>query len=596
MLVFDLETNGLLDDVSRVHLLAIHDTDTGVTDVYDDQPTTANASIRKGLSRLYAAPVIAGHNIIGYDIPVIEKIYGLKYEGMALDTLVLARLAYPEIKGIDYQLQKEGKLPGNMIGRHSLEAWGHRLGVLKGDYKGGWDNWTPEMETYCRQDIEVTLAILKKKAVASLPSNAIETEMEVAKILERQSRYGFAFDRTRAEKLYSRLLKRQRELTKQLRGYFPSWYASQGEFTPKRNDRGKGYVAGSTFTKVKYTEFNPASRFHVADRLKKHYGWSPTEYTEDGAPKLDEKVLSNLPYPESRLLAEYYLISKRIGMLAEGSQGWLQNVGKDGRIHGRVNTVGAVTRRMTHSNPNVAQTPRVGSPYGEECRRLFTASEGRVLVGIDASGLELRCLAHYMATYDNGEYAEVVAKGDVHSRHQHAIGLATRDQAKTFIYAFLYGAGDFKIGLILGKGAAHGRRVREKFLAEFPALAALKSKVEDVARKKGTLASLDGAPMQVRSIHAALNTLLQGAGALLMKKALIICDADLQVKHGLKPGVDYEFVANIHDEWQIETVPHLADLVGTTAVRALEKAGESFNFRCPITGKYKVGKTWADTH
>jgi DNA polymerase-1 len=595
MLVFDLETNGLLDDVSVVHCLCIHDTDTGETEMYDDQPSTSNASIRKGLTRLMCAPQIAGHNVIAYDLPVIEKLYGLTYEGATFDTLVLARLAYPEIKGVDYQLQKKGELPGKLIGSHSLKAWGYRLGVLKGEFDGPWHEWTQEMANYCEQDIKVTLALMAKKAVASLPSTAIEIEMEVAKIIERQSRYGFAFDEAKAEKLYSRLLKRQRELTKRLQGFFPAWYASQGEFTPKRNDRGKGYVAGATFTKVKYTEFNPASRYHVADRLKKNYGWTPTEFTEDGAPKLDEKILSSLNFPESKLLAEYYIVSKRIGQLAEGSQGWLQAV-KKGRIHGRVNTCGAVTRRMTHSTPNVAQTPRVGSPYGKECRELFRASDGRVLVGVDASGLELRCLAHYMSKYDDGAYAEIVSKGDVHGRHQQALGLETRDKAKTFIYAFLYGAGDFKIGTVLGRSTKYGKQVREKFLEAFPALAQLKSKVEQVASRKGVLLSLDGAPMQIRSNHAALNTLLQGAGALLMKKALVICDADLQVRHGLKPGVDYEFVANIHDEWQIETVPHLADLVGTTAVRALEKAGESFSFACLITGKYKIGKTWAETH
>lgn len=598
MLIFDLETNGLLPEVSCVHVLVIYNTDTGETDVYDDQPASMNAPIRNGIRRLMLAPDICGHNIIGYDLAVLDKLYPnmKKYTGCVWDTLVMARLAYPEIKEVDFALHREGKLPANLIGSHSLEAWGYRLGEPKGSFDGPWDEWTQEMSDYAVQDIRVTHKLLEKLISRNLPQQAIEIEHEVQKIVHRQTQYGFLFDKEKAEILYSSLLKRQRELTAKLRKFFPPWYVNMGEFTPKRNDRGKGYVAGAKFTKLKYTQFNPASRFHVADRLKKHYGWTPKEFTETGVPKLDESVLAALPYPECQMLAEYYLILKRIGQLAEGKEGWLKNVDKDGRIHGDVNTIGAVTRRMTHSRPNIAQVPRIGTEYGRECRELFIAPPGRVLVGVDASGLELRCLGHYMATYDDGAYAEVVSKGDVHTRTQQATGLPSRNAAKTFIYAFIYGAGDYKIGTIIGKGAAAGKNLKAKFLAEFPALAALKSKVENVARNRGVLLSLDGAPMKVRSLHSALNTLLQGAGALIMKKALIEADYSLRVLHGLTPGQDYEFVANIHDEWQIECKAEYADLVGQQAVKAIRIAGTHFNLRCPLDGEYKVGKTWAETH
>jgi DNA polymerase I-like protein with 3'-5' exonuclease and polymerase domains len=610
MIVFDLETNGLLPEVSVVHTITTYDTETNTFVTADDQP-----SIKAVIESLMQAPEICGHNVISYDLPVIEKLYGLRPKGKVIDSMVMTRLLYPDIKVLDFALFREKKFPGNLIGRHSLEAWGHRLGEKKGKFKTDWKIWTPEMSDYCKQDVKVTTALMDRMLAKDAPQAAIDLEHEVQKIIYRQTQYGICFDRDQGEKLYAQLLKEQQELLKEITRHFKPWYVDKGPFVPKRNNKTVGYIKGAECTKVEYTEFNPASRAHIANRLKTLYGWRPEEFTEEGQPKLDEEILRKLPYPVAPALSQYFLVLKRIGQLAEGTEAWLKHADKDNRIHGYVNSNGAVTRRMSHARPNMAQVPRIGSPYGRECRSLFTVPPGKVLVGADASGLELRCLAHYMATYDDGEYVRTVIEGtqeqqtDVHSRTCLALGLnptqtytfggktgTGRDFAKTFIYAFLYGAGDFKLGSILGKGAAAGRKMRMNFLTSFPALEKLKTNVEGVARRNGTLKSLDGLPMKVRSVHSALNTLLQGAGALIMKVALVSCDVELRVMKGLVPGQHYEFVVNVHDEWQMEVDKDYGHIMGTASVAAIKRAGEKLNLRCPLDGAYKIGQSWAETH
>jgi DNA polymerase I-like protein with 3'-5' exonuclease and polymerase domains len=610
MLIFDLETDGLLDDVTKVHTLTTYDTDTKIFNTYD------LAATKEGIRSVMEHPSICGHNIIAYDLPVIKKLFRLEPKGKVTDSMVMARLAYPDIKDIDYGMIRQKKFPGKYLGSHSLKAWGFRLGVLKAEFQTDWKEWSQEMSDYCVQDVKVTVELMNRVSKKELTPQSIDLEHEVQRIIYRQHRYGFLFDKEKAEQLYCKLLQRQKELTYKLQEFFRPWYRPEGEFTPKRGDKTKGYVKGATFTKVKYTEFNPASRAHICDRLSTLYGWQPKpdEYTEAGTPRMDEEIVKNLKVPEAPYLAEYFLVLKRIGQLAEGQQGWLQTVEKDGRIHGSVNTIGAVTRRMTHSHPNIAQVPRAGSPYGEECRQLFTVPPGKSLVGVDASGLELRCLAHYMSQYDNGAYIDIVTKGnqqnetDVHSQTCIAIGLKPKEQyelggkvgfgrdfAKTFVYAFLYGAGEYKLGSIVGKGAHAGKAMKNQFFERFPALRQLKDNVEAVAIKKGVLRSLDGAPMKVRSIHAALNTLLQGAGALVMKQALVITDHALKA-HGYTPGKEYEFVANIHDEWQAECDKAIARTVGETSIIAIGQAGNALNMRCPLAGEYKIGSNWAETH
>ena len=611
MLIFDLETNGLLREVHVIWCMTIYDSTTYEYTRFDGQERVA-----EGLRLLSAADCIAGHNIIAFDIPVIKKLYPRwEFKGQVIDTMVWARLAYPDIKKVDFALHRQGILPGKLIGRHSLEAWGYRLRELKGEYAklNDWSKWTPELSMYCEQDVRVTARLVEKLSSRGMTAEAIKLEHEVQKIIARQIDYGVAFDVPAAERFYASLLEKQRNLN--LTDLFPPWYVSMGTFTPKKNNSKAGYAKGCPFTKIEYTKFNPGSRQHIISRFKSKYGWEPDEddYTDKGNAEMNEEILKDLPYPEAIQLSEYLTLVKIAGMVGEGDKAWLKLVTKAGRIHGYVDSNGAVTGRMTHSNPNLAQTPKVGSLFGADCRALFIAGLGKLLVGADGSGLELRCLAHYLARYDGGAYIKIVTEGnqadgtDIHSLTAKALGLEPqkiytfggktfkgRDFAKTFTYAFLYGAGDEKLGSILGAGARKGKELRAQFYAAFPALEQLKDDIAAVVKKQKFLKGLDGRHLTVRSQHSALNTLLQSAGALIMKKALCILDADLQADY--RPGREYEFVLNVHDEWQAEADVAIADEVGRRSLAALRAAGEHFHFRCPIAGEYKTGRNWAETH
>lgn len=563
--------------------------------------------IAEGVKMLMNAKSICGHNIIKFDIPAIQKIYPMfKPKGEVIDTLIWAQLQYPNIYEGDMKRVANGQMPRKYTGKHSLAAYGYRLGILKGEFgeTTDWAEWSQEMSDYCAQDVMVTLALYEKLAKSGTSKQALELEFKVATIIGRQERFGFKFDEKKAIALYSKLSQRRAFLLDELQKTFPPWYKKDKEFTPKGNNRRFGYIAGAPMTKVKLVEFNPSSRFHIADRLKKLFGWIPKEFTKDGQPKVDEDVLSKLVWPEAKLMAEYFTVQKRIGQVAEGDQAWLSHV-ENGRIYGGVNSMGAVTRRMTHSNPNVAQVPSNKKPYGEECRDMFTVSTGSVLVGCDASGLELRVLAHYMGAFDGGAYAEIVLSGDIHTANQKAALLPTRDAAKRFIYAFLYGAGAELLGILVSdEGATYSRakfrkigsKVKKQFMAGLPALGSLINAVQGRVKAGESIRALDGQVLHCRSPHSALNLLLQSAGALVMKQALVILDEDLQ-SAGYRPGIDYEFVANIHDEFQIEVFnPNNADIVGRAACLAITKAGEHFNFRCRLDGAYNIGRSWKETH
>jgi DNA polymerase I len=600
---FDCETDGLLDTLTTIHSLVLIDVDTGEMAVSAYQHLT----ITVGLTMLMEADEIIGHNVIGFDIPAIQKVYPwFQPKGTVSDTLVASRLIWSDLADEDFENNRKAEalrvdpLPNKMIGSHSLKAWGYRLGILKGDFgaTADWSVWSPEMQLYCEQDVRVTVALYRHISAEEYSSKALDLEHEFATVIAMQERHGFAFNEAGAISLYQQLVKRRMELAEELKATFPPKEV-QEVFIPKRNNKTLGYVKDFPFTKTRMVEFNPSSRQMIADRLM-DMGWRPEELTPSGQAKIDETILSRLPYPEARLLAEHFLVEKRIGQISEGDQAWLKLV-RAGRIHGRVNTNGAVTGRCTHSNPNVAQVPRVGSPYGAECRSLFTVRNGYSLVGADLSGLELRCLAHYMALYDGGAYATVLLEGDIHTVNQQAAGLPTRNDAKTFIYAFLYGAGPVKIGSIVEPTASEERqkltgiRLQKAFLRKTPALARLRDTVRAKVSNTGRLIGLDGRILKIRSQHSALNTLLQSAGALIAKQATVIAYQDL-CTNGYKWGKDFAMVAHVHDEMQFEVRHGLEEIVGSTVVNAMRKAGDHFKFRCPIDGEYKIGSNWKETH
>lgn len=590
---FDIETNAIedwtkLSDLETVHCLAIHDN----TGTY----AFSGESVLTGLQRLQKYDAIVGHNSIGFDYPALHMKYGFNHP-MVLDTAVMARCIYPDIRNQDFQ--REG-FEKELVGSHSLKAWGKRIGILK-DSHGETEDWTtctPEMIDYCKQDTVVTYRLydyfLKKKPDVRM----LTLEHKFAKLMRRQEWNGFPFDVKAADKLAEELMVRRAELGDELgKSFGPTvetlkshwWLAPDGATSKTKKalvEQGwkpKEITKGPNRTKE--IPFNPNSRDQICERLMSE-GWKPAAF-EGKRPKIDEGVLKSIGTPNALLLCEYLLITKRLGQVAEGNQAWLK-LARDGRIHGRVNTNGAVSGRCTHSHPNVAQVPASRAPYGEQCRSCFTAPEGKVLVGADASGLELRCLAHYLWGWDNGAYAKEILEGDIHTANQKAAGLPTRDDAKTFIYAFLYGAGDAKIGSIVGGSSKQGKQLKQSFMAKTPAIRHLSEAVANKVNQTNVLHGLDGRELPCRSAHSALNLLLQSAGAVVMKQALVEF-AEMATR-------PYELHGNIHDEVQFSCNAEDAEVLGNTFVTALAKAGKTLGFKCPLDGEFKVGKNWSETH
>lgn len=600
--LFDIETNGLLHQLNTVHSLVIKEAETGK--VYSCADREGYLPIRKGLELLKKAERVVGHNIIKFDIPALKQVYpdfDIPIE-KTHDTLLYSRLLWGEIGDRDTGLIKAKRMPSNLRGSHGLEAWGYRLKLNKGDYAkemkaqglDPWAAWNKPMQDYCELDVEVTEKLWERIHKKEIPERAVNLEHWFCHIIGKQERFGYRFNVDSAVQLYSVLAARRAVIDEELKAIFKPWYVSAGLQVPKRDNSRFGYVEGVQFCKVKLQEFNPASRQQIADRLIKLYKWKPKEFTPSGQPKVDETTLGKLKNHPAELLAERFLLEKRIGQVAEGDQAWLK-LERNGRIHGSVNTIGAVTGRCTHSQPNVAQVPSVRAEYGEWCRSLFYVDDGYVQVGADASGLELRCLAHYMARYDGGAYGKIILEGDIHSENQKAAGLPTRDNAKTFIYGFLYGAGDEKLGQIIGKGSREGKRLKENFLKRTPALKRLREDVAAAVEKRGYLRGIDGRHLHIRSPHAALNTLLQSAGALLVKQATINLYQEL-TRRGYEFGNHWAMVAHVHDEYQLQVRKDLADEVAEVAVWSFQEAGRQFNWRCPLDGEAKVGMNWSECH
>ena len=591
-LLFDLECNGLNPD--KVHCLVIKDTQSGVVRTYIGDAITDGVFYLSCQNVENQVELIA-HNGIKFDIPVLEKLYPffMYDKSRIIDTLVLSRLIYADLSTLDEKFLARKIIEGKEYKSHSLAAWGKRLGIHKGNYTGDWETYSQEMLDYCIQDVEVLHALYTKLSSQGFSQRSIDLEHKVAFICAKQERHGFLFDFNKATQLHATLVGHKAKLEDELKVAFPPLPMNDGKpVIYKRDNPSKGITAGVPYQKQKVKEFNPGSRDHITHWLKHKYQWVPKEHTNDGKAKVDETVLNSLPYPEAKLMAEYLMVTKRLGQLAEGEQAWMKAVDHENRLHGGVICNGAVTGRATHAHPNVAQVPANRAPYGADCRTLFCVPEEKALVGADLSGLELRCLAHYMGKWDGGAYGRVLLEGDIHTANQHAAGLSTRDQAKTFIYAFLYGAGSAKLGSIVGKGAGAGAKLKSNFLKKVPGLTELVEAVTKAA-DKGYLIGLDGRKVTVRSPHAALNTLLQSAGALIAKQALVEFDSLVSTK-GWTMRVQQ--VAWVHDEVQIECDKEIADEVGQMAVRAFQLAGEAFGFRVPITGEYRVGRNWAETH
>lgn len=630
-IVFDIETDGLLDTTKRFWCGWLYDSYTDLYTGYTDLDEFFNALNKYGTSGYN----IVGHNICKFDIPALKKLKGERFafdvRDVCIDTLVLARLIYSNIKDTDVGLMRSSRLPKALYGSHSLKAYGYRMGELKGTYgehEGAWDKFTHEMYEYNKQDVVVTLKLFQKLMAKGYPLKAIQLEHDIAWVMAKQERNGFVFDKDQATKLYSELAGKRQVLYENLVSKGGSWTVYKGDKIYKRDNAKRGIKAGVPYPQYEEVTFNPNSRQHIAKVLMDR-GWEPTEMTPTGAPKVDEETLKTAKGIDlTEDILEYLLINKRIAQLAEGDNAWLKLMKDDPdgytRIHGSVNPNGAVTGRATHAYPNVAQVPAGRSPYGEECRSLFRVPTGWYEAGIDASGLELRCFAHFLYPYDHGEYVNEILNGDIHTHNQKMAGLPTRDQAKTMIYCMMYGGGDGKLGEVINGTAKDGKALKERFFNAVPAYKELCSDIERTLitssewvggvnkvtwRKRvhpdnsnlsitHSILGLDRRVVYVRSPHSALNTLLQSAGALICKKWVCLVEENMR-KAGYKHGWDGDFamMAWVHDETQIacRTMEIAEDCV-RIAQESMRQTQEFFKFNCQLDTEGKIGANWFDCH
>ena len=585
-LIADLESNGFLETLTKIHCIALMDADSGQRWVYGPD------AIKEALQKMMEASELILHNGICFDIPAIRKLYPqFSTDGITVtDTLVLSRLIRADLKNDDFNQEwDEETLPKRLHGSHSLKAWGRRLGVLKGDFgeTTDWSEWSQEMQDYCEQDVIVTHALWQHLQPEKWSQKAIRFEHEIAELCNRIGQAGWTFDIEKAQALFARLSAEKIKLEHELQTLFPPWEV-ETIFIPKVNNKKLGYVKDEPFTKVKQIDFNPNSRKHIEHCLRTKYDWQPKEYTPSGDAKIDESVLVGLPYREAHKLARSFMLQKRLGQLSDGNNAWMKLVEDDGKLRHTINTLGTVTGRCSSFGPNLQQVPAVRAAYGKECRELFTVPEGYALVGADLSGIELRCFAEMLP--DNGAYGRQILEGDIHQINADNLGIS-RDQAKTVQYAMLYGSGDKRLGEILGAGPKEGKMLKQKYFKALPAFALLMKQINHALNERGYLRGLDGRRLTVRSEHGALNVLLQSAAALIAKKWVQLVDQELK-----EYGNSSQIIAFVHDEIEIQTKgdPHY---VGNhIAVRAAKKAGEHFGFKIPIEAEYHVGRTWADVH
>mgnify|MGYP003115664779 FL=1 len=540
--IVDIETDSL--NATKIHCIVARSYETNKVKAWVGQECSEFASWSQQIDTFIM------HNGISFDAPVLNRILGCNIKlNQIRDTLIESQL-YNPIRD----------------GGHSLEAWGKSLGFEKGDFHD-FSEYSPEMLEYCKRDTEVTRLVAQEleKEGKDFSSQSYELERKVRAIIDKQQNNGFAFKLKEAMILQAQLQDELHELESK----------AEEDFEP---------TVVELKTKTKYIPFNIASRKQIAERLQAK-GWKPKQMTDKGNVIINEAVLSKIDMPEAKMFNRYFLLQKRTGLL----KSWISECQEDNRVRGKVMTLRTITGRMAHAVPNMAQVPSISSSYGRESRGLWGVDDTTKyrLVGVDASGLELRCLAHYM---NDPEYTNIVLTGDVHTANQQAAGLRTRDQAKTFIYAFLYGAGPAKIGNVVGKGPAAGQMLIKKFLERTPALKRLR---ENVVRwsKGGTIPALDGRLLHIRSEHAALNTLLQGAGAIICKQWLVHI-----MERVIKAGLNVRLVASIHDEYQFEVaIPDVNRFCNLTK-EAMTQTQKILGVKCELDCDYKVGKTWADTH
>jgi DNA polymerase-1 len=534
------------------------------------------------------ATTLIGHNIIGYDLPLLKRLYGWTPgpDVRIIDTLILSRLLDPD------------------RGSHSLDAWGERLGYSKGEYSD-WSRYTPEMLSYCQRDVEVTrrlYAHLLKEMGDWDWTKAIELEHKYATIMQEQEENGVCFDLGSAHALRNQLTGEINEIESNCN--LPGRYVKagaevsrpfkiNGELTKRAiryTEPDSRHISGP-FSPVNYQPLNMGSEKQIKDYLLDH-GWVPTQWNyvdgEKTSPKISEDSFGTIQGDFGQRIKRRKICSHRLSQL----QGWLNNVRPDGRISAAANTIGTPTGRCRHRI--VVNVPAKRAAFGLEMRSLFTVPPGYVMVGHDAEQIELRMLAHYMG---DAKFIQEILSGDVHTYNQELAGLSTRDAAKSFIYAFIYGAGNEKLGSLAGGGSRKGGALRRKFLQGLPALKRLITRAK-YAAERGYLKGLDGRKIILRRdengrvlTHKALNSLLQCADAVVMKQSVIFLDEAAK-----KRGLDYMKVIDMHDEGEAQVIEHQANEYAALAEWSIKAAGEYFNLNIPMDATATIGKNWYEVH
>jgi DNA polymerase-1 len=607
IVIADCETDNLLANMTKLHCIQIGDADGDDSVLYRDAP--GYPSIAEGVARLKAADRYVFHNGVGFDHFAINKILPGTIElGKIIDTLILARLKQPEERD------------------HRLETWGKRTGTFKGEYTGDYQEWTQEFEDYSRQDIHAGRALWHAvKDVMDWPGSVVEVEHKFAHCIALQEQTGFRLDIPAAEALAAEFRGIMADLDAKLQAEFRP-IKHEKTFVPKASNSKLGYKKGVPCIKRWTETFDPGSRQHCARRLQA-LGWKPKEFGKDGVPTVDDDVLQAMPYPIAKVLAERFTIEKKLGQLADGKTGWLKVVHKDGRVRGRVNSIGCAPGRCSHSNPNLGNVNK----QDKRMRGVWIPRDGWKLVGIDAEGLQARLFAHYVTRYDGGEFATKLVNGskktrtDVHSANLVELAKAGviqipldapqelwdigRDGAKRCLYATWFGAQDPKLGWTAKDAAklaglpvpripdkALGGLARGALMRAIKGYDKLVKAIQEKAKARRYLLSPLGRRIPVRSMHSALVFLEQGGEADVMKLAETIFFFDVVPKMGWVYGQDFTFVAHVHDERQIEARPEIAAEIGELYASCIATAGVVMNLRCPLAGSPHVGNSWADTH
>lgn len=719
--VGDVEANGLLYRQGKIAqadvmwCLGLLDINTGEKFYWgvDQGPD----SLAHGLRFLSECDLSLFHNGITFDYPFMEKMFPwFKRPAKAWDTLVIAKKVWPAetLVDRDFALIRTGRMPGHLLKRHSLEAWGYRTGAHKVDYSGGFGAWRPAMASYLMTgDLDGPQAIWKRAqrrigwgpdvpdGTIKWPELVLEVEHEVARNIFEQQEWGIRLDMQKAIALSAELRNEQTRINKKLVETFGTWWAPQCDdvekgITPGRNSRRamtefpditvrrfsektgkelKPYVGppleefsvDAPYVPVVLTEFNPGSRDHLGQRLQAVFGWKPKAFGKDGKPTVDESTLAEIPDAvmpaETRqLILDYFVVAKTLGMLSKGSKAWINLSRQHGeiygtvdRIHGKMDTVGAITGRGTHSDPNLSQVPSVqkekvtledGSKveralrglkgrYGYECKELFVADEGWELTDCDCSSLELIDLGHYLFRYDGGAFSERVCDPDrdPHQEHADIAGGMLRADAKTTIYLKIYGGSAYKLSLaievdeaeiptLLGYKGIPGllKSLEKRFDADFvkklddrqvakiakarqiilkleTGIVGLQDLIKDVqnAARRGYLKAIDGSTIHVRKPHAALNSLLQSAGAITCKLWMVLVHRKM-AERGYVKGRDWVQVLWVHDALTFTHKPGLGPVILEVCEEAVKEAGRILNLRGTYRTAGRTGRNWAEVH